>query len=135
MVSRRFDWTTPGDGRLETVSFEHQTRIGRFAAPGGDTTVYTMILFRILFGIDALAAAVVLFFFVWGLSDGTVSSFNILLWLALLGGCAGILGGGLLLNAYGQRRIANGVLLILAFPAFMIGLFFLAVIILQPRWN
>ena len=45
-----------------------------------------MVTFRILFGIDALAAAVVLFFFIWGLSDGTVSDFNILLWLALLGG-------------------------------------------------
>ena len=47
-----------------------------------------MTTFRILFGIDALAAAVVAFFFVWGLSDGSVSAFNILLWLALLGGVA-----------------------------------------------
>jgi hypothetical protein len=94
-----------------------------------------MTTFRILFGIDALAAAVVAFFFVWGLSDGSVSAFNILLWLALLGGVGVVLGGGLWLSAYGQRRLANGVLLILAIPAALIGLFFLSVIIMQPRWN
>lgn len=94
-----------------------------------------MITFRILFGIDALAAAVVLFFFVWGLSDGTVSEFNILLWLALVGGVGAVLGGGLWLNAYGQRRLANGVLLTLAIPTTLLGLFFLMLIILQPRWN
>jgi hypothetical protein len=94
-----------------------------------------MVAFRILFGIDALAAAVVLFFFLWGLSDGTVSEFNILLWLAMLGGVGAVLGGGLWLNAYGQRRLASVVLLILAIPTAMIGLFFLAMIVLQPRWN
>ena len=51
--------------------------------------------FRILFGIDALAAAVVAFFLVWGLSDGSVSAFNILLWLALLCGVGVVLGVGL----------------------------------------
>ena len=94
-----------------------------------------MIFFSILVSIDALAAAVTLFFFVWGLSDGTVSSFNILEWLLLLGGVGGVLGGGLVLNANGRRRLATGVLLVLAFPSFMIALFFLMLIILQPRWN
>jgi hypothetical protein len=94
-----------------------------------------MITFRILIGIDLLAAAVVLFFFLWGLSDGTVSSFNILIWMVLVGGVAAVLGGGVWLNAYGQRRLANGVLLMLAIPATLLGLFFLMLIILQPRWN
>ena len=112
----------------------------RLAASGSVTTVRIgsltiMTTFRILFGIDALAAAVVAFFLVCGLSDGSVSAFNILLWLALLGGVGAVLGGGLWLNAYGQRRLANGVLLCLAIPATLIGLFFLSVIILQPRWN
>ncbi len=94
-----------------------------------------MIAFRILLGIDALAAAVVLLFFLWGLSDGSVSAFNILLWLALVGGVGGVIGGGLWLNAYGQRRLANGVLLMLAIPATLLAVFFLAIIVLQPRWN
>jgi hypothetical protein len=65
------------------------------------------MVFRILLGIDLLAAATVVFFFVWGVSDGSVSSFNILLWLALLGGVGGIVGGGLWLNCRGQQRWAN----------------------------
>ncbi|HME22923.1 MAG TPA: hypothetical protein VKI44_16570 [Acetobacteraceae bacterium] len=94
-----------------------------------------MIAFRILLGIDALTAAVVAFFFIWGLSDGTVSDFNILLWLAMLGFVAAILGGGLWLRSRGLLGPAIGVLLILAFPATMIGLFFLALIVLQPDWR
>jgi len=94
-----------------------------------------MIAFRILFGIDALAAAVVVFFFLWGLSDGTVSSFNILLWLAMLGGVGGVPGGGVWLRANGHLRLANGVLLLLALPATLIALFFLLLIVAQPRWN
>ena len=94
-----------------------------------------MVAFRILFGIDALTAAVVLFFFLWGLGDGTVSEFNILLWLVLVGGVGLVLGGGLWLKARSQLRLANGLLLVLAIPATLIGLFFLALIVLQPRWN
>ena len=94
-----------------------------------------MTAFRILFGIDSLAAAVVVFFFIWGLADGTVSAFNIVIWLVLLGGVAAVLGGGWQLRAAGQGRIANGVLLILAIPATLLALFLLSLIILQPRWN
>jgi hypothetical protein len=94
-----------------------------------------MTAFRILFGIDALAAAVVVFFFLWGVSDGTVSSFNILLWLVMLGGVGGVLGGGAFLRSQGQVRVANGVLLVLAIPAMLLVLFFLILIIAQPRWN
>jgi hypothetical protein len=109
--------------------------LSRACATGWSRYCRRMITFRILVGIDALAAAVVLFFLFWGLSDGTVSEFNILLWLALLGGVGAILGGGLWLNTLGQRRLANGVLLVLAMPAALIGRFFLSLIILQSRWN
>jgi len=36
-------------------------------------------LFRLLWGFDALIAAIFVGFFFWGLADGTVSSFNIVL--------------------------------------------------------
>ena len=94
-----------------------------------------MKTFRVLFGIDALAATVVVFFFLWGLSDGSVSSFNILLWLAMLGGVGGVLGGAAWLRAYGQTRLANSLLLVLAIPSGLLGLFFLVLIVAQPRWN
>jgi hypothetical protein len=93
------------------------------------------MLFWILFGIDAIAAAVVIYFFVWGLMDGSVSSFNIVLWLGLLAALAAILGGGWFLHRSGKRGAASAVLAVLAAPAFLFGLFVLGLIVLQPRWN
>jgi len=92
-------------------------------------------LFRFLWGVDALIAAIFVGFFFWGLADGTVSSFNIVLWLGILAGLAGILGGSHRLQSKGYTRPAMGLLLILAIPGFLGVLFFLAVPILHPRWN
>ena len=91
--------------------------------------------FRILWGFNALIAAIFLFFFFWGLADGRVSSFNIVLWLGVLAALAAILGGSLALRAKGHTRPAVGLLLILALPGILGVLFFLAVVILHPRWN
>ncbi len=93
------------------------------------------MLYRIAFAIDVIAAAVVLFFFMWGISDGTVSSFNIGIWLVLLIGVGGILAGGWGLKAKGQNGAAIAVLAILAIPAFLAGVFVLLLIVFQPRWN
>jgi len=92
-------------------------------------------LFLFLWGVDALIAAIFVGFFFWGLADGTVSSFNIVLWLGILAGLAGILGGSHRLESKGHTRPAVGLLLILAIPGFLGVLFFLAVLILNPRWN
>jgi hypothetical protein len=70
--------------------------------------------FRILWGFDALIAAIFLFFFFWGLADGTVSAFNIVLWLGILAGLAAVLGGSLKQSSKGHARPAVGLLLILA---------------------
>ena len=91
--------------------------------------------FWILWGFDALIAAVFLFFFFWGLADGSVSSFNIVLWLGILAALAGVLAGSRALRAKGHEGPALGLVLILAIPAMLGVLFFLAVLILQPRWN
>ena len=92
-------------------------------------------LFRFVWGVDALIAAIFVGFFFWGLADGTVSSFNIVLWLGILAGLAGILGGSHRLQSKGHTRPAMGLLLILAIPGFLGVLFFLAVLMLHPRWN
>jgi hypothetical protein len=94
-----------------------------------------MTFFWILFGIDAAVAMVAFWFFFIGLADGSVSSFNGGIWLALLGGIAAVMGGGWFLNANGQRGSAKAVLSILAVPGFLFGLFVLAMIVFQPRWN
>jgi hypothetical protein len=94
-----------------------------------------MFFFRFLFAVDVLAAAVIVYFFFIGLGDGSVSSFNMGLWLAILAGTAAILGGGWHLNKIGRRGPANAVLAILAVPALLFGAFMLLIIITQPRWN
>jgi hypothetical protein len=94
-----------------------------------------LMLVRTLLGIDLLVALVVVYFFVIGLADGSVSSFNMNLWLGLLAAVAATIGGGWLLNANGRRGAAIAVLSILAVPGVLYGLFVLLVIIAQPRWN
>ena len=94
-----------------------------------------MGLYRFLLVVDALAAGVVGYFFLVGLADGSVSSFNIGMWLALVAGVAAILGGGWYLNANGRRGLAIALLAVLAAPALLYALFVLSLIVLQPRWN
>ncbi len=48
--------------------------------------------FWLLWSFDALIADIIVYFFVSGLARGSVSSFNLGLWLAFLLGLAGILG-------------------------------------------
>jgi hypothetical protein len=93
------------------------------------------MFFRILFIFDLIIAAIVVFFFLWGVSDGTVSSFNAGLWFGLLATVAGALLGAYYLNAGGRQRTAIALLLVLAIPGFLYLLFLLFVIIAQPRWN
>jgi hypothetical protein len=93
------------------------------------------LFYRLLFLFDLIVAAVVFSFFFWGVSDGTVSSFNAGLWLALLSTVAGVLLGAYYLNAGGKRTAAITLLHVLAIPGFLFLLFFLFVIIAQPRWN
>jgi hypothetical protein len=93
------------------------------------------MLVRTLLGIDLLVALVVLYFFVIGLADGSVSSFNISLWLGLLAAVAAAVGGGWLLYANGRRGAAVAALSILAVPGVLYGLFVLLIVIAQPRWN
>lgn len=93
-----------------------------------------MMAHRILLGIDLAAAAVALFFFLWGLSDGT-ALYAIGTWLMLLGGIAAIIGGGVALARAGRVAAGNAVLMVLAVPAAGYAFFLLMLLILQPRWN
>ena len=91
--------------------------------------------FWILWGWDALIAAVVVFFFLWGLSDGTVSSFNIALWLGILAALAAVVIGSLALRSSGRMKAAVLLLLGLAVPGVLVALFFGALIVLNPDYK
>jgi len=92
-------------------------------------------LYRGALAVAGLVAAVVVYFFLVGLADGSVSSFNAGLWLGLLALVAGALLGGTLLRARGHTGAAVAVLAILAVPGLLYGLFLLLLLVTQPRWN
>lgn len=94
-----------------------------------------MILFGVFLTTTIAALAVVLYFFVIGLADRSVSSFNIMLWLVLIGITVGVPLGGWRLNAAGRRKTATALLAVVAVPAIAYALFVLLIVITQPRWN
>ncbi len=94
-----------------------------------------MTLFWVLWGIDAVISLVVLYFFFIGLVDGSVSSFNMGLWVMILLGIGAIMLGSLWLKSSDYLRIAKIVLAILAVPGLLYALFMLMIIITKPRWN
>jgi hypothetical protein len=104
--------------------------IPSFEAPG-----VVNVIHRILLGIDAIVAAVAVYFFVVGLMDGSVSSFNRGLWAVILIGLAAVLWGGHALHSAGKAWPSRIVLAIVAIPGVVAGLFMLLVVVTNPRWN
>jgi len=96
---------------------------------------FMRMFFWILYGFDAVITLVVLYFFMVGLSDGTVSSSNGALWAGILIALAAVMGGSQWLKAHDQMTLAKILLLFLAIPGFIYLLFMLFVIIGKPRWN
>jgi hypothetical protein len=94
-----------------------------------------MVLYRILLGIDVLAAGVVLFFFAWGLQDGSVSSFNALLWAVLLLLALGVPASAILLKRSGRVGLASALLALPAVPATLLGLLVLLLAVAGGHWH
>lgn len=94
-----------------------------------------VIAYRILLAIDLLTAGAFGWFFLLGLADGTVSSFNILLWLAILGGLAAVIGGGVALRRRASPAQGAALLAVVGVPALLAALAFLVLILSNPRWN
>jgi hypothetical protein len=93
------------------------------------------MFFKALFTIDLLIAGIVVYFFIVGLGDGSVSSFNMTLWLAILAGLAAILAGGYALRSAGRNALASLVLLVLAVPGALYAFFLVVVVFSGARWN
>ena len=91
--------------------------------------------FWFLWSIDAVIAAVALYFFFSLAGHGRIGSFNILPWLIILGVLAAVVGGSLWLRSAGQRAVAIVLLLLLAIPGALYVLFFLLLLILHPNFR
>ncbi|WP_139558987.1 osmoprotectant transporter permease [Methylotetracoccus oryzae] len=88
-----------------------------------------------LWFVAMIVAAIVVYFFAVGLSDGTVSSFNLGLWVAILLVTFAVTGGSLWLKLAGRQGWASLVASVLAVPGLLAALFLIAVLLTNPRWN
>lgn len=93
------------------------------------------IIFWWLLGFSCLISLTLLYFFFTGLLDGTVSTYNMGIWTILVILAILIPSLGYRLHSSGNLRAANILLGIIAVPAVLYLLFFLLLIILQPKWN
>jgi hypothetical protein len=90
------------------------------------------ITYRILQGVVIVALAVLLWFFIVGLGDGSIDGSNMLLWLVLLVVPGGALVEAAQLRSGGKPGVACLLLALPAVPAVFFGLFFGLFVILQP---
>ena len=93
------------------------------------------ISYWLIWGFAALVGLVVVYFFIIGLLDQSISSFNIGLWLVILFVVGGVLLGSLWLKSADHLFAAKAVCWILAAPGLIYLLFMLFVLIGNPRWN
>ena len=91
--------------------------------------------FWFLWSIDAVIAAVVLYFFFSLAGHGRIGSFNILPWLVILAILGAVVGGSVWSRSAGQRTLAIVLLLMLAIPGAIYVLFFLLLLILHPNFR
>ncbi len=94
-----------------------------------------MTFYRLLWGIDLLVALVAFAFFAIGIADGTVSSFSIALWLAILAGISAVV---FCTRAFARRENVVAACIVaaaLALPAFLFALFMTVAIVSGVRWN
>jgi hypothetical protein len=93
------------------------------------------MLFRILWGVCVVAAVIAVAFFFIGIADGSVSSFNIVLWVALLGGLAVVVFGSRALARRGRQLPAVALAAVLAVPTLLFGLMFVVMIVGGVHWQ
>ena len=91
--------------------------------------------FWFLWSIDAVIAAVALYFFFSLSAGGNIGSFNILPWLIILAVLAAVVGGSIWLRAAGKHALAIILLLLLAVPGALYALFVILIVILKPDFR
>ncbi len=91
--------------------------------------------FWIPWGIAAVVTCVAVSFFLAGLANGSVSSFNIGLWVLILLGTAGVTTGSWILKDRGRPGMGALLALVLALPGLLAGLIMLLFLFVPMRWN
>ena len=91
--------------------------------------------FWIPWTINLLMATVLVFFFLLGLADGSISSFNLALWLLILCAAVVVVGGSLALRAAAHVKSAQALVTVFAVPGVLVGLFFAVILLVPGRWN
>ena len=84
---------------------------------------------------STLTSIVLLVFFLIGIADGSVGSFNMSLWLALLAAAGLSLWAGHVLRRHGKFGWAISVLAITAVPGLLAAFFLAVVLITRQTWN
>lgn len=85
--------------------------------------------------VNAATAAVLVYFFFAGAADGSVSSFNIGLWLGILAACFVVVAGSLALRGRGHAVLALLLLIPGAAATTLYALFIILIIATGARWN
>jgi hypothetical protein len=93
------------------------------------------LVYRVTLGCSIVVAAFAVAFFVIGVADGSVSTFNIGIWVVLLAAVAAVLWAGTFLRSRGKTALAVMVLAIAAVPGLLAVLFLLLVLVTEQRWN
>ena len=93
------------------------------------------MFFTILWAINAIVSFIIIYFFLVGLQDGTVSSRNIGIWVMLLCAAFVVLAGSIWLRHHANGRLAYALLSIFVIPAIFYGIFILIAIFGKVRWN
>lgn len=91
--------------------------------------------FWIPWGIAAVVTSVAVIFFLIGLTNGSVSSFNASIWALILPGTVGVTVCSLILKENGRPGMGALLALVLALPGLLAGLIILLFIIVPMRWN
>jgi hypothetical protein len=94
-----------------------------------------MIFFRIVWSIAVIVALVGVAFFFIGIADGTVSTFNIVLWVGVLAGLTVVVFGSRALASKGHVPAACVLSGALALPGLLYALFLIVAVTNGVRWN
>ena len=88
-------------------------------------------IFQVFFAFDALVCAVILFFAL----TGSMSSFNIEIWIAILFGLTVIMAGGYWLKQAGHMILGIVLLSVLVIPSILFVVFILLFIVTDTQWR